>query len=59
MAHAYPPFLGGLSYPASNLSEALYQLGREVEVLTLDPSGRLPKLELRDGVTAREPRMPR
>lgn len=45
VAHAFPPYVGGLSYVIENLSINLVKKGIEVEVVTLDPSERLPREE--------------
>ncbi len=50
VAHSYPPYIGGLSYVVDNLSKALAEMGHLVEVVTLDTSGKLPRVEERRGV---------
>jgi len=45
IAHAFPPYVGGLSYVVKNLSVNLAKKGFDVEVVTLDIDGNLPKYE--------------
>ena len=45
VAHAFPPYKGGLSHVAEHLSVNLARMGFEVEVLTLDVDGGLPPYE--------------
>ena len=53
VAHAFPPYKGGLSYVVENLSLNLARMGFEVEVLTLDVTGGLPRYEEYGGVHVR------
>lgn len=53
VAHAFPPYVGGLSHVVENVSKQLVRLGHEVEVVTLDPSGKLPEREEVEGVSVR------
>lgn len=50
IAHAFPPYVGGLSYVVKNISVNLVRMGYEVEVVTLDLEGDLPKFETYMGV---------
>jgi len=53
VAHAFPPYVGGLAYVVENLSVNLAKMGFEVEVLTLDVGMGLPKYEEYKGVHVR------
>jgi len=53
VAHAFPPYVGGLSHVCENLSKGLRDLGHEVEVITLDPSGTLAARDTLDGISVR------
>jgi glycosyltransferase involved in cell wall biosynthesis len=53
VAHAFPPYTGGLAYVAENLSVNLARKGFEVEVLTLDVGKGLPRYEEYKGVHVR------
>ena len=53
IAHSYPPYIGGLSYVVENLSKNLAKLGFEVEVITLDVDGNLPKKEVANRITVK------
>jgi glycosyltransferase involved in cell wall biosynthesis len=50
IAHAFPPFAGGTSHVAQNLTKNLVKMGHEVEVVTLDVSGGLSKGDCFEGV---------
>jgi len=50
VAHAFPPYVGGLSYVIENLSVNLAKRGFDVEVVTLDVNGNLPRYEEYKGV---------
>ena len=49
----YPPALGGIERVVAALARGLAQRGFRVEVVTTDPTGRLPALQDRDGVLVR------
>lgn len=49
----YHPFIGGVETQVKAVSERLVERGIEVEVLTTDPSGRLRKEEMINGVKVR------
>ena len=49
----YSPYIGGLETHVRKISEGLTSQGFEVDVVTTDPSRRLPKEELIDGVAIR------
>ena len=49
----YAPAIGGVERVAEMQARELQRRGARVEVLTTDPSGRLPRVELRDGVLVR------
>lgn len=53
VAHAFPPYVGGLSHVVENISVNLVRMGHEVEVVTLDPGGDLPDSETYMGVRVR------
>lgn len=53
ISHAFPPYIGGLSYVVENLSVNLAKMGFEVEVLTLNTDGSLPGYEEYMGVYVR------
>jgi glycosyltransferase involved in cell wall biosynthesis len=46
----YYPYFGGLETHVQNLSENMVQLGHEVDVYSTDPTGKLPKAEVINGV---------
>lgn len=46
----YSPYIGGVETHVEELSKRLVRKGHDVTVLSTDPSGRLPKSELLDGV---------
>jgi len=46
----YRPYIGGVETHVEELSERLVKMGHEVTVISTDPSGRLPKSEIIDGV---------
>jgi glycosyltransferase involved in cell wall biosynthesis len=46
----YPPYIGGVEVHVNEISERLADLGFEVEVLSCDPSGKLPSEETINGV---------
>jgi len=46
----YCPYIGGVETHVKEISERLVERGVEVEVLTTDPSGKLPKEEVINGV---------
>jgi len=50
VAHAFPPYIGGLSYVVENISTRLAAKGFNVEVVTLDVDGGLPREEVYRGV---------
>ena len=50
VSHAYPPYVGGLAHVVENLSRHLVGQGHEVEVVTLDPYGRLDDAQDHGGV---------
>ncbi len=52
----YYPLSGGVEHHVRQVAERLARLGIEVSVLTTDPSGRLRRRELLDGVTVRRVR---
>ncbi|RLE70144.1 MAG: hypothetical protein DRJ37_06955, partial [Thermoprotei archaeon] len=45
VTHTFPPYVGGLSYVVENLSVNLVKRGFNVEVVTLDIDGNLPRYE--------------
>ena len=49
----YFPYIGGLETHVRKISEGLARQGFEVDVVTTDPSRRLPKEELINGITIR------
>ena len=49
----YHPYIGGVETHVKEVSERLAKRGHEVEVLTTDPRGDLPKQEIIDGVIVR------
>ncbi len=49
----YPPAIGGVERHVERLAEGLARRGLPVEVLATDPTGRLPRTELRNGVVVR------
>jgi len=53
VTHTFPPYVGGLSHVCEMLSKHLSNLGHEVSVVTLDPSGRLKSIDHCNGVTVR------
>jgi glycosyltransferase involved in cell wall biosynthesis len=53
VAHAFPPYIGGLAHVVGNLSVNLARMGFEVEVLTLDVGKGLPRSEEYRGVHVR------
>lgn len=53
VAHAFPPYIGGLAHVVGNLSVNLARMGFEVEVLTLDVGKGLPRSEEYKGVHVR------
>ena len=53
VAHAFPPYKGGLSYVTEHLSVNLVRMGFDVEVVTLDVTGGLPRYEEYHGVHVR------
>lgn len=53
VAHAFPPYVGGLSHVVEMISKDLVRQGHEVEVVTLDPSGRLKRSEGYEGVNVK------
>jgi glycosyltransferase involved in cell wall biosynthesis len=52
VCHRYP-FIGGIQKVIQNISKRLVHQGFEIEILTVDPSGGLPREEQRDGLTIR------
>jgi len=50
VAHAFPPYMGGLSYVVENISTRLAAKGFNVDVVTLDTDGGLPREEVYRGV---------
>jgi len=50
VSHALPPYIGGLSYVVENISTRLAAKGFNVEVVTLDIDGDLPREEVYRGV---------
>ena len=56
----FPPFIGGIETHVREVAPRLASLGLDVEVLTTDPTGELPRHELVDGVAVeRIPAYPR
>ena len=53
VAHAFPPYVGGLSHVVELLSLNLAQLGHQVQVITLDADHRGSRLEDYKGVKVR------
>jgi len=53
VTHTFPPYMGGLSHVCEMLSKHLSDLGHEVRVVTLDPSGRLKSIDHLNGVSIR------
>ena len=53
VCHRYYPHIGGVETHVQEISERLVKKGHEVEVLTTDPSARLPKDEVINGVRVR------
>ncbi|CAN5556167.1 hypothetical protein BH20CHL6_BH20CHL6_06790 [soil metagenome] len=53
VAPRYPPAIGGVERHAQLLARGLTRLGITVEVLTVDPEGKLPPLERDSAVTVR------
>lgn len=53
VAARYAPAVGGIEHTVEMLARRLVRRGFGVEVITTDPGGRLPQLEVRDGVTVR------
>ncbi len=51
--HAFPPYPGGVSHVVEMLSKNLVARGHDVEVVTLDLSGRLKKLDCMEGILVR------
>ena len=49
----YYPHVGGVEIHVKEISERLVNKGFEVEVLTTDPSGKLPKKQEKNGVTVK------
>ena len=49
----YAPEIGGVERVVEMTARGLARCGVQVEVITTDPTGRLPRLERRDGVTVR------
>ena len=49
----YAPEIGGVERVVEMTARGLARRGVDVEVITTDPTGRLPRLEQRDGVTVR------
>jgi glycosyltransferase involved in cell wall biosynthesis len=49
----YAPEIGGVERVVEMTARELVRHGVDVEVITTDPTGRLPRLERRDGVTVR------
>jgi glycosyltransferase involved in cell wall biosynthesis len=47
----YPPYVGGVETHVSQLAKRAHRFFRDVIVITTDPSGRLPPVETKDGVT--------
>ncbi len=50
VSHRYWPFYGGVETHVESLALGLSKRSVEVEVLTTDPTGRLPVREVRDGI---------
>ncbi len=50
VAHRYPPALGGVERHVAELAAGFKARGIEVEVVTCDPTGRLPRYAVQDGV---------
>lgn len=50
VAHRYPPAPGGVERHVAELATGLTARGIEVEVVTCDPTGRLPRHAILDGV---------
>lgn len=53
VTHAFPPYVGGLSHISEMISRNLVRQGHAVEVVTLDPSGKLNRFEDFEGVHVR------
>lgn len=53
VAHTFPPYMNGLSKVVEMISRRLVESGIDVEVLTLDPSGKLKEQEEVDGIRVR------
>lgn len=49
----YYPYLGGMETHVRKISEGLTEQGYSVEVLTTDPSGKLPREGVENGITVR------
>jgi glycosyltransferase involved in cell wall biosynthesis len=49
IVHVFPPFAGGTSHVAENLTKNLVKMGHEVEVVTLDVAGGLLKSDCFEG----------
>ncbi len=46
----YSPYIGGVETHVEEISKRLVRMGHEVTVISTDPSGKLPKEEVIDGV---------
>jgi len=53
VCHRYYPYIGGLETHVKEISERLFRSGFEIEVLTTDPSGMLPREEVINGLKIR------
>jgi len=53
VAHTFPPDITGLSHVSEMISKSLVRQGHAVEVVTLDPSGKLDRFEDYEGVHVR------
>jgi len=53
VCHRYHPHVGGIQIHVKEISERLVKRGFEAEVLTTDPSGKLPKEEIISNVRVR------
>lgn len=49
----YHPFIGGVEAHVEAINRKLVKRGFEIEVLTMDPHGALPKEEEKDGVNVK------
>ena len=50
VAHQYPPALGGVERHVAELAAGLTARGHQVEVVTCDPTGSLPRHAVQDGI---------